>query len=216
MNKLYFSARFAHSAGSLAECPADARREVAFAGRSNAGKSSAINTITRNGKLARTGRTPGRTQRINHFALGNAEQGLFLVDLPGYGFANVSRRQQAAWRQSMTDYLLHREALVALVLVMDSRHPLTPIDWQLIELQQHAGIGLHLLMTKADKLSKNRVKATLSATQRELEAAGVEATLQDFSSLKRQGVDDAHTVLDSWLLEAAGGDGGDEAAVGDE
>ena len=198
MNPAYFSARFTSSASDPRRCP-EAIAEVAFAGRSNAGKSSAINTLTRQRKLARTGRTPGRTQLINHFALD--EEGRFLVDLPGYGYAQVSKDKQRDWQRSMTEYLVGRDALRGLVVVMDIRHPLTPIDRQLIELQQVAGGELHVLLTKADKVSRNERRRTLDKVRRELEALGVEATLQDFSSLDRTGIDDVHAVLDHWLWD---------------
>jgi len=196
-NTAYFRAQFETSASDSRQSP-EAVAEVAFAGRSNAGKSSAINTITRNGKLARTSKTPGRTQLINHFALG---EGRYLVDLPGYGYAQVSKARQQAWQQAMTRYLVSREALVGLVLVMDIRHPLTDGDWQLIELQQRGASQLHVLLTKADKLSRNQANRSVVEVQKALEEAGIEATLQVFSSLKATGVEDAHAVLDHWLFE---------------
>ncbi len=197
MNKIYFGAQFEQSASDPYHCP-EAVVEVAFAGRSNAGKSSAINTITRNGKLARTSKTPGRTQLINHFALG---EGKFLVDLPGYGYAKVSKDKQKQWQASMTRYLISRDCLRGLVLVMDIRHPLTDSDWTLIELQQQGQSDLHLLLTKSDKLSRSQAASSLRDTRIKLEQAGVEATIQDFSSLKKSGLDDAHSVLDHWLYE---------------
>jgi len=199
MNTTYFGAQFHASASDIEQCP-DAIVEVAFAGRSNAGKSSAINTITRNGKLARTSKTPGRTQLINHFALKDER---FLVDLPGYGYAQVSKVKQKQWQAAMTRYLISRECLRGLILVMDIRHPLTAADWALIELQQQGRSDLHLLLTKADKLSRNQVAAALRKARVELEDAGVEATLQDFSALKRHGLVDAHQILDHWLYDIA-------------
>lgn len=197
MNSVYFSAQFHSSASVPSQCPYSVA-EVAFAGRSNAGKSSAINTITRNGKLARTSRTPGRTQLINHFSLGDDH---YLVDLPGYGYAQVAKSRQKQWQAAMTEYLQSRPSLRGLVLVMDIRHPVTDSDWQLIELQQQGQAGLHILLTKADKLSRNQVSRTLTDVQGRLAEAGVEATLQDFSALKKVGVDDAHAVLDNWLYD---------------
>lgn len=197
MNTMYFSARFESSASDPYHCP-DSSAEVAFAGRSNAGKSSAINAITRNGKLARTSKTPGRTQLINHFVL---QQDKYLVDLPGYGYAQVSKAKQKQWQSAMTRYLISRDSLRGLVLVMDIRHPLTDADWSLIELQQSGASGLHVLLTKSDKLSRNQVARQLQQTQQALSAADVEATLQDFSALKKSGVDDVHRVLDHWLLD---------------
>ncbi|MFK8081466.1 MAG: ribosome biogenesis GTP-binding protein YihA/YsxC [Granulosicoccus sp.] len=197
MNTVYFSAQFHSSASDPYHCP-ESLVEVAFAGRSNAGKSSAINTLTRNGKLARTSKTPGRTQLINHFALVDDR---FLVDLPGYGYAKVSRDKQKQWQASMTRYLISRESLRGLVLVMDIRHPLTDADWTFIELQQQGQSGLHVLLTKSDKLSRNQTAIAVQTTQAALAKAGVEATLQDFSALKKQGIDDVHSVLDHWLFD---------------
>ncbi len=197
MNKAYFSAQFDSSASIPDQCP-ESTCEVAFAGRSNAGKSSAINTITRNTKLARTSKTPGRTQLINHFSL---DDGRFLVDLPGYGYAQVSKGRQKQWQLAMTQYLISRESLRGLVLVMDIRHPMTESDRALIELQQQGQSGLHILLTKSDKLSRSQVARAVRSTQTALEEAGVEASLQDFSSLKKTGLDDAHAVLDQWLFD---------------
>lgn len=197
MNPVYFRTSFHVSAENLSQCP-DSVAEVAFAGRSNAGKSSAINTITRNGKLARTSKTPGRTQLINHFLV---EDELFLVDLPGYGYAQVSKSKQKAWRAAMLRYLTRRQSLRGVVLVMDIRHPLQDSDWSMIELQQEGEADLHLLLTKSDKVSKSVQSQTLMNVQRQLEEAGVAATIQDFSALKQQGIDDAHRVLDAWLYD---------------
>jgi len=197
MNTVYFSAQFDSSASDPYYCP-KSQVEVAFAGRSNAGKSSAINTITRNRKLARTSKTPGRTQLINHFSLGDER---FLVDLPGYGYAQVSKSRQKEWKAAMTRYLVSRQSLRGLVLVMDIRHPLTDSDWQLIELQQKGQAQLHILLTKADKLSRNQAAKSVAGTQQALSDANINATLQDFSALKKQGIEDAHAVLDHWLFD---------------
>ena len=197
MNPMYFSTQFESSASDPYYCP-EALVEVAFAGRSNAGKSSAINTITRNTKLARTSKTPGRTQLINHFSLDGER---FLVDLPGYGYAQVSKSKQKQWQAAMTRYLISRDCLRGLILVMDIRHPLTDADWALIELQQQGRSDLHILLTKSDKLSRNQVAATVRKTQAALETAGIESTLQDFSALKKSGLKDAHAVLDHWLFD---------------
>lgn len=196
MNRAYFATQFVSSAEHPGQCP-DTVAEVAFAGRSNAGKSSAINTLTRNGKLARTSRTPGRTQLINHFSVAD---GRYLVDLPGYGYAQVSRGKQQAWQRAMTRYLVGRESLVGLVAVMDIRHPLQPVDWQLLEIQQEAEIELHVLLTKADKIPRSARARAVGEVQGRLADAGIEATLQDFSSLKAEGVGDVHAVLDHWLF----------------
>jgi len=197
MNKIYFATQFHSSAEHLGQCP-DSVAEVAFAGRSNAGKSSAINAITRNGKLARTSKTPGRTQLINHFIV---EDERFIVDLPGYGYAQVSKAKQKLWRASMRQYLTNRENLRGVVIVMDIRRPLQDSDWEMIELHQQGTAGLHLLLTKADKISKSVQIQTVRQVQKEIEEAGVSATIQDFSALKGVGLGDAHRVLDAWLFD---------------
>lgn len=197
MNPIYFSAEFASSAEHLHQCP-ESLAEVAFAGRSNAGKSSAINALTRNSKLARTSKTPGRTQLINHFRL---DEQHFIVDLPGYGYAQVSKSKQKSWQASMRRYLSHREALRGVVVVMDIRHPLQDSDWAMIELQQESPTELHLLLTKADKISRSARKQAIMKVQGEMAEAGISATIQDFSSLKGDGIRDAHRVLDSWLFD---------------
>ncbi|MCB1757807.1 MAG: YihA family ribosome biogenesis GTP-binding protein [Gammaproteobacteria bacterium] len=197
MNKTYFAARFSTSANGLSQLPDDSLAEVAFAGRSNAGKSSAINAITRNGKLARTSKTPGRTQLINFFSLAEHR---YLVDLPGYGYAKVSKQQQQHWQGILHDYLTQREQLRCLIMLMDSRHPLTDYDWQMIDLQQQGHAQLHVILTKADKLSKNAAHKTLYATQGALETAGIEATLQLFSATRPSGLEDAHSLLDMYLF----------------
>jgi GTP-binding protein len=196
MNSLYFSAEYHTSATELRACP-DAIAEVAFAGRSNAGKSSALNTITRNKKLARTSKTPGRTQLLNYFSLHDDR---FLVDLPGYGYAEVSKSRQKIWQAALARYIERRECLKGLVLVMDIRHPLSKHDWTLIELQQRSQAELHVMLTKADKLGKSARAKSVEAVRSTLEHEGVEATLQDFSALKAIGVDDAHSILDFWLF----------------
>jgi len=197
MNRIYFSTQFMCSADQLSQCP-DSVAEVAFAGRSNAGKSSAINAITRNAKLARTSKTPGRTQLINHFAV---DEQRFIVDLPGYGYAQVSKSKQKAWRASMLRYLTRRESLRGLVVVMDIRHPLRDSDWAMIEIQQESNAELHLLLTKADKVSRAQQRKTVLQVQQEVQEAGITATIQDFSALKGIGLDDAHRVLDAWLFD---------------
>ena len=197
MNRIYFSTQFTSSADHLSQCP-DSVAEVAFAGRSNAGKSSAINAITRNAKLARTSKTPGRTQLINHFAV---DEQRYIVDLPGYGYAQVSKSKQKAWRASMLRYLTRRESLRGLVVVMDIRHPLRESDWAMIEIQQESNADLHLLLTKADKVSRSQQHTAVLRVQQEVQEAGISATIQDFSALKGTGIADAHRVLDAWLFD---------------
>lgn len=199
-NTRYFQTSFTTSAHTLAQLPRDSLAEVAFAGRSNSGKSSAINTITRNKKLARTSKTPGRTQLINHFVV---TPGNYLVDLPGYGYAKVSKSQIKHWQSTLGGYLRTREALRCLIIVMDIRRPLSDHDWRLIEWSLQGAASLHCLLTKSDKLSKGAATAVLHETQHKLEQEGIESTLQLFSALKKSGIDDAHELLDMYLDTSA-------------
>lgn len=196
MNPRYFQTHYAGSAYSLAQLPPDEGIELAFAGRSNAGKSSALNAITQNKGLARVSRTPGRTQMINHFMV---DKGRFLVDLPGYGYAKVPHKIRRHWQHSLQEYLTTRRSLRGLIMVMDIRHPLRESDWQMVEWCANAGPGLHILLTKADKLSRTAADSTLCATAQKLEEAGVHASLQLFSAHEKTGLDDVHTVLDEWF-----------------
>ncbi|WP_018861023.1 MULTISPECIES: ribosome biogenesis GTP-binding protein YihA/YsxC [unclassified Thioalkalivibrio] len=195
-------ARFLRGVAQVEQLPEDDGIEIAFAGRSNAGKSSALNALCGRKALARVGRTPGRTQEINLFALPPGDDWR-LVDLPGYGYAKVSAGQRQRWDRLLGDYLQSRECLAGLVLIMDIRRPLTDLDRQLLEWVPLDRCRLHCLLTKADKLSRQAADKQLHATQRELEGLGVEATLQTFSSLKNQGVDDLRGLLTEWLQPAA-------------
>ena len=196
MNTLYHQAKFILSAPDLKSTPEDTGREVAFAGRSNAGKSSALNTLTRQKSLARTSKTPGRTQLLNFFTL-NEEQRF--VDLPGYGYAKVPEKVKRQWHALMESYLRERQSLYGIILVMDVRHPLTEFDWLMIEWCSYSKKPLHILLTKADKINYGAAKNTLFKMQRELEEQDITVTLQLFSSLKRSGIDDIHHLLDSWF-----------------
>ena len=196
MNPLYYQARFINSAPKLSDAPEDQGLEIAFAGRSNAGKSSAINTLTQQNSLARISKTPGRTQLLNFFEIDKQRK---FVDLPGYGYAKVPIAVKQKWQKMMETYLQERKALCGIVLVMDVRHPLTEFDWQLIEWCEHAGLPLHILLTKADKLKFGAAKNTLLKVQRDLSDSSIVITLQLFSSLKKSGVDDVHQILDEWF-----------------
>lgn len=196
MNPLYHQAKFVLSAPDINSAPTDTGREIAFAGRSNAGKSSALNTLTRQKSLARTSKTPGRTQLLNFFTL-NEEQRF--IDLPGYGYAKVPERIKRQWHALMETYLRDRECLYGIILVMDIRHPLTEFDWQMIEWCAYSKKPLHILLTKADKLNYGAAKNTLFKVQRELEEQDISVTLQLFSALKKTGVEDIHQLLDSWF-----------------
>ena len=195
-NPLYYRTEFLKSAPIPRDAPPDEGLEVAFAGRSNAGKSSVINTITQRKNLARTSKTPGRTQLLNFFQVNATSR---LVDLPGYGYAKVPKAMQKAWGKAMEDYLRHREALKGVFLIMDIRHPLTDIDWQMADWCAHANLQLHLVLTKADKLSRGAASSTLLQVRRSVEAEGVVASTQLFSAVDRSGLEEAHSVLDHWL-----------------
>ena len=190
----YRNATFILSAAKLGQCPADVGVEVAFAGRSNAGKSSAINAICDHNKLARASKTPGRTQQINFFALAEDKR---LVDLPGYGFARVPLEVRAQWTRLVENYLGKRRSLAGIVLLMDVRHPLKDQDRDLIGWAAALGIPLHVLLTKSDKLSRGPGKSTLLAVRREL-ASIPATTVQLFSALSGEGIDEARKVLDQW------------------
>ncbi len=196
LNPLYRKAIFLSSAERLVHAPPDEGWEVAFAGRSNAGKSSAINTVTGIGSLARTSKTPGRTQLINFFTLDEARR---LVDLPGYGFAKAPEAVKRRWRKSMEEYLGGRQSLRGLIQVMDVRHPLTDFDVMMLEWCAHEGLPVHLLLTKADKLKRGPASATLHRVRREVEGLGDLVSVQLFSSLKKTGVEELQAVLDRWL-----------------
>lgn len=195
----YNSARYLTSASKLSQCPDDLGAEVAFAGRSNAGKSSAINALTNQGQLARVSKTPGRTQLINFFDL-NLE-GLRLVDLPGYGYAKVPIALKQHWQKHLDAYLQHRECLRGVVLVMDIRHPMKEFDQMMVQWCQSTGVPLHVLLTKADKLKKGPAQSTLLTLRKSLqEALGDNVSVQTFSALKKSGIDQLRDRLDSWFL----------------
>lgn len=199
LNIHFNSARFNKSAAKLHQCPADSGAEVAFAGRSNAGKSSAINTLTRNHKLARTSKTPGRTQLINFFDL-NIE-GIRIVDLPGYGYAKVPVEMKIHWQKHLGEYLQKRQCLQGVVLVMDIRHPMKEFDQMMVDWCLETGMPLHVLMTKADKLKKGPAQAAKLKLNNHLKSVlGGNVSVQVFSALKKQGVDILENRLTQWLL----------------
>ena len=193
----YNQATFVTSAANLAACPPESLAEVAFAGRSNAGKSSAINAITNQTRLARISKTPGRTQLINFFGLA---EGRFLVDLPGYGFAKVPLSVKNKWQEELEKYLRRRQVLCGLVLLSDIRHPLKEFDRMMIDWAVQSGLPLHLLLTKSDKLKRGAAQNTLLAVQKELKPFS-NVTVQLFSSLKNDGVTEVRAKLDEWLAD---------------
>ncbi|MGZ8143332.1 MAG: ribosome biogenesis GTP-binding protein YihA/YsxC [Methylosarcina sp.] len=201
MNPVYHQAKFINSSPLLKNAPPDEGMEVAFAGRSNAGKSSAINALTRQQGLARISKTPGRTQMLNFFAINDQQR---FVDLPGYGYAKVPAAVKKKWYDLMESYLTQRKSLCAIVLVMDIRHPMTEFDWQMIEWSEHTGLPLHILLTKSDKLSHGAAKNTLMQVRKELAGVSFPLTTQLFSSLKKDGIEEVHDALDR-LFKNAGG-----------
>ncbi|MGM0594257.1 MAG: ribosome biogenesis GTP-binding protein YihA/YsxC [Pseudomonadota bacterium] len=189
-------ATFLTSANALNQLPPEGGAEVAFAGRSNAGKSSALNVITEQRNLARTSKTPGRTQLINFFEV---DEGHRLVDLPGYGYAKVPERIQRHWQQVLSDYLASRQCLRGLVLMMDIRHPLKEFDRQMLDWCEHQQMPVHILLTKADKLKRGAAASTLQKLRSVLKADHPLASAQLFSAHNRQGVDEARARLIEWL-----------------
>lgn len=188
-------ASFLTSATQLGECPSDSGLEVAFAGRSNAGKSSALNVLT-HARLARTSKTPGRTRLLNFFRLDDERR---LVDLPGYGYAKVSLSLKQHWQQHLEAYLGGRQSLVGMVLLMDIRHPLTDFDRMLLNWSGACNMPLHVLLTKADKLSFGAAKTALFKVSSQLKQEFPNARVQLFSAPARQGIEQAQSVLADWL-----------------
>ena len=194
---LFRTAVFRTTVAHLNDLPPDSVREVAFAGRSNAGKSSAINTLANHTRLAYVSKTPGRTQHLNYFTLA---EGKFFVDLPGYGFAKAPEEIRSQWDGLLAPYLSGREPLVGLVMIMDSRHPLTDLDVQMIEWFARTGKPIHVLLSKADKLSRQEQAKILREVKTEIATWGEGPySTQLFSSLKKTGIEEAEAVLAVWL-----------------
>jgi GTP-binding protein len=188
-------AQFLISAETVAQCPADTGYEVAFAGRSNAGKSSAINALTDHKGLARTSKTPGRTQLINFFSLDIHRR---LVDLPGYGYAKVSDSLKVKWQKHLNDYLHKRHCLKGLVLLMDIRHPLQEYDKMVIQWANKNDLPLHILLTKSDKLKPNAARNQVFQIKNALKAYGPNLSAQPFSALEKKGIKELEAVLNRW------------------
>lgn len=194
----YHVTHFVTSAPDIRHLPADIGIEVAFAGRSNAGKSSALNTLTNQKSLARTSKTPGRTQLINLFQVAD---GYRLVDLPGYGYAEVPEEMKLKWQRSLAEYLQMRDCLKGLVVLMDIRHPLKDLDQQMIQWAVQSGIQVLVLLTKADKLASGARKAQLNMVREAAKGFPGDVQVEAFSSLKKIGVDKLRLKLDSWFSE---------------
>jgi GTP-binding protein len=195
MANFFAQAQFVLSAPTLAALPKDSAREVAFAGRSNAGKSTALNALCQQVGLARTSKTPGRTQQLVYFKI---VTGLYLVDLPGYGYAKVPQAIRMQWQQFLHRYFQVREPLAGLVIVMDVRHPLRAYDLQMLDYANSRNLPVHCLLTKSDKLGRSEQARTLAQVQKAL--AG-RASVQVFSGSSKIGVEQARAVVAGWLQE---------------
>ncbi|MCX8753544.1 ribosome biogenesis GTP-binding protein YihA/YsxC [Snodgrassella sp. B3837] len=198
---LFRHARFYTTVNHLKDLP-DTRAEIAFVGRSNAGKSSAINTLTNHTRLAYVSKTPGRTQHINFFELTN---GGYMVDLPGYGYAQVPEAVRRHWVSLLGDYLQTRTQLIGLILIMDARHPLKELDKQMLDFFTVTNRPVHILLSKADKLSKNEQIKTLACVRKALQPyiARQQVSVQLFSSLKKQGMEEVNQIAASWFAQNA-------------
>jgi GTP-binding protein len=196
MKNHYQPAKFQLSAAKLAQLPTDQGKEVAFVGRSNAGKSSALNTITQQKSLARTSKTPGRTQLINVFSVTETQR---LIDLPGYGFAQVPLRVKQQWENLLNNYLQYRQSLAGLILIMDIRHPLKPLDEVMLQWCEQQMLPVHVLLTKADKLKHGAQQKTWLQVKQALTAYQNPVSVQCFSAISRLGVEEVRGVLDKWL-----------------
>lgn len=188
--------QFELSAARIEDLPPSGLPEIAFAGRSNAGKSSALNTLARHNRLAFVSKTPGRTQLINFFRCGSHG---FLVDLPGYGYAQVPEAVRRSWQGALEHYLRERTALVGLILIMDARHPMTELDRQMLDWFAPTGRPVHVVLTKADKLTQSQGSLTLRRIASELASFPAASSVQLFSSLKKTGLESAESVILEWF-----------------
>ncbi|MEG3132210.1 ribosome biogenesis GTP-binding protein YihA/YsxC [Rouxiella sp. T17] len=194
----YHMTHFVISAPDIRHLPSDVGIEVAFAGRSNAGKSSALNTLTEQKSLARTSKTPGRTQLINLFQV---EEGVRLVDLPGYGYAQVPEEMKRKWQRALGEYLQMRNCLKGLVVLMDIRHPMKDLDQQMIQWAVDVGTPVLVLLTKSDKLASGARQKQLNVVRAQVESFMGDIQVETFSSLKKTGVDKLKAKLNSWFSE---------------
>ncbi|QIQ22356.1 YihA family ribosome biogenesis GTP-binding protein [Zophobihabitans entericus] len=194
----YAKTHFVTSAPDISHLPSDTGVEVAFAGRSNAGKSSALNALTQQKSLARTSKTPGRTQLINLFEV---EENCRLVDLPGYGYAEVPEAVKRKWQKSLGEYLQKRESLKGLIVLMDIRHPLKDLDQQMIDWAVAVGLPILLLLTKSDKLASGAQKQQLNMVKEAILPFQGDITVANFSSLKKQGLEQLKQKLNEWFSQ---------------
>ncbi|MGQ3889318.1 ribosome biogenesis GTP-binding protein YihA/YsxC [Legionella sp. CNM-1927-20] len=203
LNNPYSKAYFLQSAARVSQLPPDTGYEVAFAGRSNAGKSSALNCLTGIKQLARTSKTPGRTQLINLFALDDERR---LVDLPGYGYAKVALHIKQDWQKNLAHYLETRKCLCGLILLMDCRHPLKDLDQTMVEWAVNRQIPVHILLTKVDKISRSEARNTVLKVRKHYHLFPDLVTVQLFSSLKKEGIEELISLLNNWYQWPADAD----------
>jgi GTP-binding protein len=196
MSVNYHQARFLQSATTLNTLPPELGFEVAFAGRSNSGKSSTLNALCQQKSLARTSKTPGRTQLINFFELAD---GKFLVDLPGYGYAKVHEKVKQEWQRFIESYLTTRFTLCGLVIVMDIRRPMLEHDLNMLSWAESRNLPTHVILNKSDKLKKGQAKSSLLKTQQQLKQYKHPVSVQMLSAFKKTGLDELRKQLDSWL-----------------
>ncbi len=200
INELLKNARFLTSSTSYATLPDCIGSEVAFAGRSNAGKSTVLNVLTNRKSLAKTSSTPGKTRHINLFGLGDDKKA-FLADLPGYGYAKVNIKEQKRWGEELTLYITERECLRGVVVVMDIRHPLTDNDKQMLILCRTGGKPVHALLNKSDKLKSGKRAQAVQKAKKDLAFLAPGATFSSFSALKKDGLKELQDVMSGWLID---------------
>lgn len=205
----FHSTQFVISAADIRQLPADEGVEIAFAGRSNAGKSSALNTLTQQKNLARTSKTPGRTQLINVFEVAPGQR---LIDLPGYGFAKVPLAVKEKWQRALSEYLQKRQSLRGIVVLMDIRHPFRDLDQELLAWATDCGLQVLVLLTKADKLKPGQRKTTLLQAREAVMVFGSEVQVEVFSSLTKLGLDRLEQIISGWLQPAATAEPSEHAA----
>ncbi|THB69357.1 MAG: YihA family ribosome biogenesis GTP-binding protein [Gammaproteobacteria bacterium] len=200
VNNTYFKTSFTKSANKIEQLPPDCSIEVAFVGRSNSGKSSAINAITNQNSLAKTSKTPGRTQLINLFQIDPNDESRFIVDLPGYGYAKVPQKIKQHWEKELADYLACRESLQGVMLMMDIRHTFSEYDERMLDWCSHSDLAVHILLTKADKFKRGAAMNVKQKVVNRLKKDFPQTSVSLFSSTKKTGIDEAHQVLDRWFM----------------
>ncbi len=199
MSNLFKHCQFLISAYKTSQLPPDEGMEIAFAGRSNAGKSTAINALTNHKGLAKVSKTPGRTQLFNCFEF---KPNMRLVDLPGYGYAKVPAKMKKHWDKEIDSYLMNRESLIGVVIIMDIRHPMKTFDEQMLYWAHQSGLKAHVLLNKADKLNNNETKKTLMKVSREIAKISDTATCQVFSALRKMGTAELSNTITPWFEQA--------------